>query len=224
MPLQRARFDSGLCEFLGRAGCRGKPLHLVALPLGGFADRCQRSGLACASKAFQGRDLIPACEYLLDRCTLALTQMGMVFLGLPAGIEANEGRVLILASAHGSDRVALVFNHLLRGKRSAWRVCFPFYFDEITCLNALLKLSFDLFECRLSHRTPQCVSQQFAFFDDSLPLQVSLFREGHGRLCAYARSILLNSLCPLPRCCCHSLWLVSKGFRHLLMALLHFFL
>ena len=58
----------------------------------------------------------------------------------------------------------------------------------------------------------------------SLTEILSLMAELRAELSAYARSILLNSLCPLPRCCYHLLRLISKGFRHLLVALLHFFL
>src|SRR5437773_9662729 len=54
MPLQCARFDSGLAEFLCCAGCRREAFHFESFALGGFPDRSQRSRLSCTGTALEG--------------------------------------------------------------------------------------------------------------------------------------------------------------------------
>ncbi len=79
MPLQGARLDSGLGEFLRRARRWREPFNFVTVALGGFADRRQRSSLARPGNAFERGDLVTACKDLLDCSPLAFAQMRMVF-------------------------------------------------------------------------------------------------------------------------------------------------
>jgi len=45
---------------------------------------------------------------------------------------------------------------------SARRVRFPHYFDKITRVNMLLELSFDLFECRVSHQSVRITEKHYS--------------------------------------------------------------
>src|SRR5271165_6042591 len=139
MSLQRARFDSGLFEFVRCARRGRKALHLVAIPFRRVSDRGQRSRLARSRRAFKRRHLVAARKDFFDRRALAGTQMRVLVLDFPARLERPERRVLLLARTHELDIVALEPDHLFRGKRPPWLVFGARRFDQLSGFHALVK-------------------------------------------------------------------------------------
>ena len=70
MPLQRARFDTGLGELVRSPRRRRETFDLVALAYGGIANGRERRPRA--GGAFERRHLVAAGKNLIDRSPLAL--------------------------------------------------------------------------------------------------------------------------------------------------------
>src|ERR1700730_11343220 len=104
--------------------------------------------------------------------------MGMVFLGLPARLEARDGPMLFLPRAHRVDGVPLVVDHLARGERAARSA--RARLDELALLHTLLKLRLNLSNRGVAHGTFQSIPQQLALFGDRLTFQIFLSRVSEG--------------------------------------------
>src|ERR1700730_11842006 len=150
--------------------------------------------------------------------------MWLVFLDLPARIEARNRCMFVLPLAHELDGVLLVADHFARSERAARSARFLLYSNELTGPNTLLELRPNLSESRIPHRTPQRIPQKIPFLDHRLTLQVPLLRKRHRRLRHLGRHVPLGVVRSVPGCLHDSLGLTTEGLRDLSMPLLHLFM
>jgi hypothetical protein len=128
----------------------------------------------------------------------------------------------LLACAHDLSNVALEVEHLLRRKGTAGSARRPSNANELSSLHALLELGLDVPNGQLTHRSDQRITQDGAFVNDGLALQIPLLpkRHCHARGDAMRRIFVqLESLVRLPD---EVRGLIAEGRRHLSMRALHF--
>jgi hypothetical protein len=98
--------------------------------LGRFANRSQRSGLASTRHSLKTGDSVVARQDLSDGLALAGAQVRVFLLDVTPRLCTDQRIIQMLSFSHFGDVVALIANHLFRGKRASWR--FALYFNEAT--------------------------------------------------------------------------------------------